>query len=104
MLLMVLAGISGRISCKKRQVSVTGLGAGLSRYHDSYLAPDGNALPHDGQICSESRIYMTPFEMVSFPDLPENVYDSGSAAIYLDISSLGAFGNEVGRVLRNVLR
>jgi hypothetical protein len=42
--------------------------------------------------------------MVSFPDLLENVYDGGSAVIYRDTSSIGAFWNEVGRVLRDVLR
>jgi hypothetical protein len=46
---------------------------------------------------------MTPYEMVSFPDLPVNLYDSESAAIYLNISSIGALGNEVGRVLCDLL-
>jgi hypothetical protein len=41
--------------------------------------------------------------MVSFPDLPANVRDNRNAAIYLDISGVGAFGNEVGRVLRDLL-
>jgi hypothetical protein len=55
-------------------------------------------------INSESCTYLTPLEVVLFPDLRENVYECGSAAIYLDISSVRPFGYEVGRVLRNLLR